>query len=104
MHGHRAQSMFSILYLVLDVHLATLLVQGALAGESVVHPHLVGVGAEVNLHISENRIIRTCMNPVHMASRDRYHENIVIIISHNELRKIGKGAGKQEYGLGSLHN
>lgn len=33
----------------LDVHLATLLVEGALAGQSVVEAHLVGVLAEVDL-------------------------------------------------------
>ena len=38
-----------LLNLVLDVHLATLLVQGPLARERVVHPHLVGVLAKVHL-------------------------------------------------------
>jgi len=40
-----------LLNLVLDVHLATLLVGGALTGEGVVHAHLVGVLAEVHLEL-----------------------------------------------------
>jgi hypothetical protein len=40
-----------LLYLVLDVHLATLLVEGALAGKSVVKANLVRVGAQVGLKL-----------------------------------------------------
>ena len=40
-----------LLYLVLDVHLATLLVEGPLAGKSVVKANLVRVGAQVGLEL-----------------------------------------------------